>query len=75
MADCMQFLSENRLNEYQNVGRLVFQKPIPNRILVFRTSLENALAMKSWTLRQGANVTIIIIIVIQQTVTSFCASS
>jgi len=43
---------------------LVFQKPNPNRILVFRTSLENALAMKSWTLRQGANVTIIIIIII-----------
>ena len=39
MADCVQFLSENRLNGCQIFGRFGFQKPNPNRILVFSTLL------------------------------------
>jgi len=35
----MQFLSENRLNGCQILNGSVFQKPDPNQISVFRTSL------------------------------------
>jgi len=39
MTDCMQFLSENRLNGSKIFGWFIFYKPKPNRISVFHTSL------------------------------------
>jgi len=48
MEDCMQFLSENRLNGCQIFGRFGFYKQNPNRISVFRTSVPVKLILLRW---------------------------
>jgi len=50
MADCMLFLSENRLNRCQIFGRFSFLKPRPNQIPI-KDNLRPARSMSTYLSR------------------------